>query len=70
LLYYSKGIDAVRELLEYGLSKEVIKLGGNTYSYKDHKWVGFDKMLDFFKSSPELIDELKKDLGLSHVKIS
>jgi recombination protein RecA len=70
LLYYSKGIDETRELLEYGLSKEVIKLSGNTYSYKDHKWVGFDKMLDFFKNSSELIDELKKDLGLTHVKIS
>jgi len=65
LLYYGKGIDEIRELLEYGMLKNVIKLTGNTYIYRESKWVGFEKMLEEFRNNNDLVADLKKDLNLS-----
>lgn len=62
LLIYQKGIDKVRELLEIALRKGIIDLKGNTYVWKDKKWVGFENMLEFFNANLESLEEIKNNI--------
>ncbi len=56
---YGKGIDTVKDMLEYALNKGVLTVTGHTYSLGDMKWVGRDNAVKAIQEDPLLIEKVR-----------
>lgn len=61
---YGKGIDTVKDMIEYALDKGILSVTGNTYSLGDMKWVGREKTIMALQEDP-LLTKKVEDLLLS-----
>lgn len=55
---FGKGFDALQDVTDLAIKYNVIEKNGNTYTYKDNKFVGQGKVYDFVINNPNLYDEL------------
>ena len=51
---YGKGIDTVKDMVEYALNKGFLTVTGHTYSIGDLKWVGRDNAIKAIQEDPSL----------------
>jgi len=60
-IMYNEGISASGDLLDTGVTREIVKKSGNSYSYGDVKLgVGRETAKAFLKSDQKLFDEIEK----------
>lgn len=57
---YGKGIDTVKDMLEYALNKGVLTVTGHTYSLGEMKWVGRDNAVKAIQEDPLLIQKVEE----------
>jgi recombination protein RecA len=53
-LYYDKGVDAVSEIPALAISRGLVDISGNTYTYGDKKWVGLEKFSAAIRGDEQL----------------
>jgi recombination protein RecA len=53
-LYYDKGVDAVSEIPALAISRGLVDISGNTYTYGEQKWVGLDKFSNAIRGDEKL----------------
>lgn len=61
---YGKGFNKEKELLKMCIEEGIIKKGGAWFTYKEDKYQGEDRFVDLLKDNPELVEELKNELGI------
>ncbi len=60
-IMYNEGISAAGDLLDTGVTREIVKKSGNSYSYGDVKLgVGRETAKAFLKENPKVFDEIEK----------
>jgi recombination protein RecA len=64
-LYFSKGIDIVGDLIDFGNKIGVVERTGNSYIFKEVKLGGSrDKARDFLEKNPEVADLIKEEIKI------
>lgn len=62
-LYFSTGMDTLRDIFDVALSKNLITKSGNTYSFKENKLgVGIEATKEFIKKDEKILNEIIKEL--------
>lgn len=62
-IMYNEGISIVGDLIDLGITCNLIKKSGTYYSYKDAKFgPGREKAKEIIKANPKLVEELKKKI--------
>ena len=62
-IMYNEGISIPGDVLDVGVSEQVIHKSGNSYTYKDEKLgVGREKVKTYLRENPKLIKAIKKDI--------
>lgn len=62
-IYFGKGIDLAKDLLNYATDKGIIKKEGVTYSYGETKLgIGTDKARNFLEENPDIIEKIRKEV--------
>lgn len=59
---YGKGIDTVKDMIEYALNMNVLAHEGNTYTLGDLEWVGREKTVKAISEDPALAEKVKEML--------
>lgn len=62
-IYFGKGFDKTKEIIEYAIEKEIILKNGSWYFFNDTKICqGKNQLENYLKEHVELFDEIKKKL--------
>ncbi len=62
-IIYNEGISVAGDLIDFGLSHQVIKKSGNTFSFGGQKLgVGREQAKEFLRKNPDLMSEIKKKI--------
>jgi recombination protein RecA len=67
-MYYAGktvGIDSITEVISEAVKYDVISKGGAWYTFEGQKWQGSPNVVEYFKSNPEELERVKKQI---HVK--
>lgn len=65
IMYNKAGFDVTRDLLDIAVKHGIVDKAGAWYSYKDMKvGQGANNSVDFLDSNPEVLAEIKADLGV------
>lgn len=54
--------DTLKEVITYGVLYGIITRRGKWYYFGGHQWNGSAEMLDTFRTMPELVDDIKRDV--------
>lgn len=58
-IFYGEGIDRLGEILDIGVECNIIQQGGAWFTYKEHKFQGREKFIDFLASHDIIADEIE-----------
>lgn len=67
---YGEGISREGELLDLAVKFDIIQKAGSWFSYKDQKLAqGRDKVKEYFKNNPSIMEEIEKQVLVEYDKI-
>ena len=61
-IMYGQGIDRYGEIVDMGVSQDIVNKAGSWFSYGGYKWQGRDNAKDFLKENKDVCDEIIKKL--------
>jgi recombination protein RecA len=61
-IMYGKGISKEGNIVDAGVSAEIIKKAGSWFSYGEHKFQGRENAKDFFAENPDLREEIEEKI--------
>ena len=62
-IYYNEGISRFSDVINTGLSLEVIKKSGSTIMFGEQKLgVGMEQSKNFLRENPEVLEQIKAEL--------
>lgn len=61
-LIFGKGIDKIKDIVEFGVEVGVIEKSGTWMNYKDYKFQGMVGAKEFFTENPNVLENVRKDI--------
>ena len=65
-IMYGEGISKVGNIVDAGVTSEIIKKAGAWYSYGDYKFQGRDNAKEFLKENSEVSDEIEQKIRIKY----